>query len=349
MTDRFFNNSDFGEDMGFDFGGRPSGRLAAEDIHAFFHEIAAATGEAIIKTMKQARRACPTGGCWNPPQGLPTLEEAEEVLHLSRKQRVWWNTAKRLRLPLNHTLADAFEDRPHYSPGYWGNAPVPVGTSPHALQDWAWKVWRRASAILHPYKWCPSWEALEAAIVSHGLRRVGRVAVQVAAASLPKSVGGGLFSASRRGSNAASRLPGLKVARGVLIDARGWKNRPRSKKEGGVVFHAALESGGVGSVTEALSEVRTVLSEDMKGGSSYPIHGGPIFKVGPVEVRRVYISSGYVGYPVPVSSDLPHGGAVVAMFINGRRVAEGDLWTTRHNLRQEVRRAIRQYRRAVAQ
>lgn len=346
MTDRFFINEDF-FDSKFSFGPRPDGRLTAEDVEEFFEWITAPPEEAVIRTMKEARRCCPTGGSWNPPQGLPSLEEAEAVLHHSRKQRVWWKVAKRLRLPLNHTLADAFEDRPHYSPGYWGNVPVPVGTSPHALQDWAWKVWRRASAILRPYGWSPSWEALEAAIVSHGLRRVGRVAVQVAAASLPKSVGGGLFSASRRGSNAASKLSGLKAARKVLIGARGWKDRPQTKEEGAAVFGAFL-NGRRTTVKRALSEVRTVLSQDV-AGPSCNIHGAPLFKVGPVEVHRVYISSGYVGYPVAVSSDLPHGGAVVAVFINGRRVAEEDLWTTRHNLRQEVRRAIRQYRRAVAQ
>ena len=338
MNDRFFASEDF-FDSKISFGPRPDGRLTAEDVEEFFEWITALPVEAVIKTMKEARRVCPTGGSWNPPQGLPSLEEAEEVLHLARKQRVWWNVARGLRLPLNRTLADAFENRPGYSPGYWGNTPVPVGVSPHALQDWAWKVWRRASAILHPYGWSPSWEALEAAIVSHGLRRVGRVAVQVAAASLPQSVGGGLFSASRRGSNAASRLPGLRVARAVLINARGWKERPRSKEEGGAVFRAALER----SVRAALSEVRAVLEQD-DSGPTRRIHGEPLFKVGPVEVRRVYISSGYVGYPVPASSDLPYGGAVVAMFINGQRVAEGDLWTTRHCLRREVRRAIRQYR-----
>lgn len=346
MNDRFFTS----EDMGFNhqFGGRPNGRLTAEDIHEFFEEIAAYPAEAIIQTMKEARRCCPTGGSWNPPQGLPSLDEAEAVLHHSRKQRVWWNVSKGLRLPLNRILADAFEDRPGYSAGYWGNVPVPVGVSPHALQDWAWKVFRRASEVLRPYGWSPSWEALEAAIVSHGLRRVGRVAVQVAAASLPVSVGGGLFSASRRGSNSASRLPGLRGARAVLINARGWKERPRSKEEGGVVFHAALASGGVKSVERALLEVKTVLSQDV-AGPSCNIHGPNVFKVGPVEVRRVYLKSGYCGYPVPVSSDLPHGGAVVAVFVNGQRVAEVDLWITHHCLRREVRRAIRQYRRAVAQ
>lgn len=341
MTDRFFNN--FGEDMGFNFGGRPDGRLAAEDIHEFFEDLIAYPAEAIIQTMKQARRVCPTGGSWNPPQGLPSLEEAEAVLHHSRKQRVWWNVSKGLRLPLNRTLAGAFEDRPGYSAGYWGNVPVPVGVSPHALQDWAWKVFRRASEVLRPYGWSPSWEALEAAIVSHGLRRVGRVAVQVAAASLPVSVGGGLFSASRRGSNSASRLPGLRGARAVLINARGWKERPRSKEEGGAVFRAALASGGVKSVKRALLEVEAVLSQDV-AGPSCNIHGSTILKVGPVEVRRVYLKSGYCGYPVPVSSDLPHEGAVVAVFVNGQRVAEVDLWITRHCLRQEVRRAIRSYR-----
>ena len=167
--------------------------------------------------------------------------------------------------------------------------------------------------------------------------------MQVAAASLPQSVGGGLFSASRRGSNSASRLPGLRGARAVLINARGWKERPRSKEEGGVVFHAALASGGMRSVRAALSEVQAVLEQD-DSGPTRPIHGAPLFKVGPAEVRRAYISSMYVGYPVPVSSDLFYDGAVVTVFIGGRRVAEVDLWITRHCLRQEVRRAIRQYR-----
>ena len=115
-----------------------------------------------------------------------------------------------------------------------------------------------------------------------------------------------------------------------------------------MVFHAALASGGVKSVERALLEVKTVLSQDV-AGPSCNIHGPNVFKVGPVEVRRVYISSGYVGYPVPVSSDLPHGGAVVAVFVNGRVVAEVDLWITHHCLRREVRRAIRQYYLAVAQ
>lgn len=348
MTDRFFISEDFFSSE-FAFGPRPNGRLTAEDIGRFFDEITTPPVEAIVRTMKEARRVCPTGGCWNPPrEGLPTLDAAEEVLHLARKQRVWWNVARGLRLPLGRTLADAFEDRPGYSSGYWGNTPVPVGTSPHALQDWAWKVFRRASEILHPFCWSPSWEALEAAIVSHGLRRVGRVAVQVAAASLPQSVGGGLFSASRRGSNSASRLPGLRGARAVLINARGWKERPRSKEEGGAVFHAALVSGGMRSVRAALSEVRAVLEQD-DSGPTRPIHGAPLFKIGPAEVRRAYISSMYAGCPVPVGSDLPYGGAVVTVFIGGRRVAAEDIWTTRHNIRLAVKRAIRQYRRAVAQ
>ena len=342
MTDRFFINEDF-FDSKFSFGPRPSGRLTAEDIGRFFDEIAAPPEESVIRTMKEARRCCPTGWSWNPPQGLPSLEEAEAVLHHSRKQRVWWNVSKGLRLPLNRTLDDAFEDRPGYSAGYWGNVPVPVGVSPHALQDWAWKVFRRASEVLRPYGWSPSWEALEAAIVSHGLRRVGRVAVQIAAASLPVSVGGGLFSASRRGSNAASRLPGLRGARAVLINARGWKERPRSKEEGGAVFLAALESGGMGSVRAALSEVRAVLEQD-DSGPTRPIHGAPLFKVGPAEVRRAYISSVYAGYPVPVGSDLPYGGAVVTVFIGGRRVAAEDIWATRHNIRLAVKRAIRRHR-----
>ena len=339
MNDRFFTS----EDLGFNFGGRPNGRLTAEDISKFFEEILAYPAEAIVRTMKEARRVCPTGGCWNPPrEGLPTLDAAEEVLHLARKQRVWWNVARGLRLPLGRTLADAFEDRPGYSSGYWGNVPVPIGTSPHALQDWVWKVWRRASEVLRPYGWSPSWEAMEAAIVSHGLRRVGRVAVQVAAASLPVSVGGGLFSASRRGSNSASRLPGLRGARAVLINARGWKERPRSKEEGAAVFGAFL-NGPRSTVKRALLEVETVLSQDT-GGPTCRVYGAPIFKVGPVEVRRAYLSSQYYGFPIPEHCETPYNGAITVIKIGGKVVATEDSWLHRHVIRQNVRWAIRSYR-----
>ena len=109
------------------------------------------------------------------------------------------------------------------------------------------------------------------------------------------------------------------------------------------MFRAALESGGMGSVRAALSEVRAVLEQN-DSGPSRPIHGAPLFKVGPAEVRRAYISSMYAEYPVPVGSNLPYGGAVVTVFIGGRRVAAEDIWTTRHNIRLAVKRAIRSYR-----
>lgn len=162
---------------------------------------------------------------------LPSKEiEAELAMtreYLARKKG-WIESARQMKMPGGWMLAEAFRQTEGktcwgapYSPDYLGNPIIPM-SSPHKMQKWGWAVWRRARQILKPYGWSPSRKAMEAALISHAFGQVGKIAIRVAAASLPVMFGGGLEHDATRGHNRRSTLPGLRDARDTLINARGW-------------------------------------------------------------------------------------------------------------------------------
>lgn len=142
--------------------------------------------------------------------------------YLARKKG-WLKCARKLKMPGGRMLAEAFDTTYGYSPHYFGNPITPM-SSPQKLQNWGWSVWRRARQILKPYGWSPSRKALEAALISHQFGQVGKIALRVAAASLPMIFGGGRASYPEFGSNRRAALPTLRHARTVLVAAKGWGN-----------------------------------------------------------------------------------------------------------------------------
>lgn len=219
-----------------------------------------------------------------------TLEEAEKCASDLARLKGWMTCAAALRLPGGISLAEHFRPEPHYRPGYYGNPNVPVGTSPHKLHRWAWAVYRRACEILRPYGWSPSRAAVGAAVISHGLRRVGRVALQVAAASLPKMFGGGLACIAAHGDNSPDCLPRLSDSRKVLVAARGWKAlRRRWAHDLAVIATTCHLVRGGATLAEAEGEaVELYYSADLTLDEAGVIRGRAVWSRHGIKVYRCW-------------------------------------------------------------
>jgi hypothetical protein len=178
----------------------------------------------VMPTGRVVYRPDGTYSDWVEWLDLPPGERQKEIRltaeYLARKKG-WIKAARKMRMPGGWMLSEAFEQVPGYSPGYLGNPITPMA-SPHKMRKWGWAVWHRARQILRPYGWAPSRQALEAALISHAGGAIGKIAVRVAAASLPALFGGGLACDAFRGHNKPSSLVGLKRSRSTLINARGW-------------------------------------------------------------------------------------------------------------------------------
>ena len=213
-----------------------------EDLRDYEQFIKAPTDEQLNwDRLRELRRICghslqgkmhwsqirPQLSGWDDENFCPvTLPLTQNMLETTAEKlarlKGWLRCASTLQLPMGATLDQIFESVEGYSYGYWGNPKIPFWTSPQKVQRWAWAVWNRAKGILAPYGWKPSRESIKAAIISHKLRRVGRVALQVAASSMPRAFGGGLYCNAEAGGNAPSRLLSLRQSRPVLEKARGW-------------------------------------------------------------------------------------------------------------------------------
>ena len=215
-----------------------------QDSKGYGSDDALSPVEIDLKVVTKLSSICPTRKLWHEvmPTGnyirkedgslypewvmwldLPAKERAEEIEitaeKLARKMG-WIKVAKTLRMPGGWMLSEAFDQVGGYSPGYLGNPITPM-SSPNKMHEWGWKVWHRAQQILRPYEWWPSRLALQAACISHAFGDVGKIALRVAAASLPVAFGGGLGCDAARGHNYPSSLKGLRDARQCLINARG--------------------------------------------------------------------------------------------------------------------------------
>jgi len=216
---------------------------------------------------------------------MATLEEA------TARTMGWIKAADKVRLPLGMTLSSCYLPTVGYSSGYWGNPMIPVGTSPQKIGEWAWSVWRRANQILQPYGWSVSKVALQAAVESHQLRRVGRVAVQLAASSLPIMFGGGLAANRDFGSNCPSSLKKLRESREVLSRARGWKSL-RSRWSHDVEFLSLVKEvvtrGFHSTIADAEAEVIEVLYGEQTMDEIGQFHGLPFHDKTGITVHCCY-------------------------------------------------------------
>lgn len=175
---------------------------------------------------------------WTDWADLPEKGIEEELAmtreYLARKMG-FTNIANKLEMPGGWMMGEAWRQKEGttsygqpYSPGFEGNPITPM-TSPLKMHLWIMRVWRRACFILKPYGWRPSRRALETALISHhaNFGRSGKIALRVAAASLPVMFGVIAHPHIIEDHKRAPYLCGLKVARKILIAARGWGSMRR--------------------------------------------------------------------------------------------------------------------------